>query len=74
VHRRVSVYDQLGDWPQHWPGLRRWLCVERWGYRDGKPFAQTHYFTAARRVGIDSIAAAKRYFANRIDKVLLSLQ
>jgi hypothetical protein len=25
-------------------------------------------------VGIDSIAAAKRYFANRIDKVLLSLQ
>jgi hypothetical protein len=131
VHRRVSVYDQLGDWPQHWPGLRRWLCVERWGYRDGKPFAQTHYYitdlvlsaeafldgiqghwsienrlhwpkdvvlnedrapqrsgqspanystirnffiTAARRVGIDSIAAAKRYFANRIDKVLLSLQ
>jgi hypothetical protein len=119
VHRRVSVYDQLGDWPQHWPGLRRWLCVERWGYRDGKPFAQTHYYitdlvlsaeafldgiqghwsienrlhwpkdvvlnedrapqrsgqspanystirnffiTAARRVGIDSIAAAKTLF------------
>lgn len=131
VHRRVSVYDCLGDWPSQWPGLRRWLCVERWGYREGQLFAQTHYYitdlalsaeaflagvqghwsienrlhwpkdvilnedrapqrtgqgpanystirnffiTAARRFGIDSIAVAKRYFANRLDKVLLSLQ
>ncbi|NEQ45702.1 MAG: ISAs1 family transposase [Leptolyngbya sp. SIOISBB] len=131
VHRRVSVYEHLGDWPTQWPGLRRWLCVERWGYRDDQPFAQTHYYisdlalsaeaflegvqghwsienrlhwpkdvvlgedrapqrsgqgpanystirnffiSAARRVGIDSVAAAKRHFANRLDKVLLSLQ
>jgi len=132
VHRRVSVYDQVGDWPQQWEGLQRWFKVERWGIRDGKPFATTHYYitdlplsaqqclkhgrehwsienrlhwpkdvvlnedrspqrsgsnapanfstlrnffiTAARRLGFDSIAKAKRHLANRVDQVLLSLQ
>lgn len=44
VHRRLSVYEQLGAWAEDWPGLQRWLKVERWGERDGKLFAQTHYY------------------------------
>lgn len=131
VYRRVSVYRDVGDWPQQWPGLQRWLCVERWGVREEHPFSHTHFYitnltgsaltflngiqghwsienrlhwpkdvilnedrapqrrghsaanystarnffiTAARRVGFASMAAAKRFFANRIDEVLLSLQ
>lgn len=44
VHRRLSVYDHIGSWAQDWPGLQRWLKVERSGTRNGQPFAQTHYY------------------------------
>lgn len=43
-HRRLSVYDSLGDWHSDWPGLQCWVKVERWGIRHGKLFAQTHYY------------------------------
>ena len=43
-HRRVSVYDQVGDWPQQWAGFQRWFKVERWGIRGRHPFASTHYY------------------------------
>ena len=43
-HRRLSVYDELGHWSEEWQDLKRWLKVERWGVRDGKAFARTHYY------------------------------
>jgi predicted transposase YbfD/YdcC len=62
----------------HWPKdvvLNEDRAPQRSGQSPANYSTIRNFFiTAARRVGIDSIAAAKRYFANRIDKVLLSLQ
>lgn len=44
THRRLCVFDQLGSWAADWYGLQRWLQVERWGIREGKPFHHTHYY------------------------------
>lgn len=43
-HRRLSVYECLGHWHHQWPGLQRWVKVERWGLRNGRAFSQTHYY------------------------------
>lgn len=44
VHRRVSVYHQVGYWSASWQNVSSWLKVERWGIRAGQPFAQVHYY------------------------------
>ncbi|MEP0874024.1 hypothetical protein NDA01_30440 [Trichocoleus desertorum AS-A10] len=37
VHRRVSLYQELGDWAEQWQDVHRWLKVERWGCAMDKP-------------------------------------
>jgi hypothetical protein len=44
VHRRVSLYQEVGDWAEQWQDVRCWLKVERWGQREGQAFEQTHYY------------------------------
>ena len=40
VHRQVWVYAAPENLQSQWAGLQRLIWVERWGMREGKPFAE----------------------------------
>jgi hypothetical protein len=40
VHRRVSVYAVPTGLQRQWSGLKTLIWVERWGFREGRPFEE----------------------------------
>lgn len=128
---KVRVFDGVSAFGHEWPAIQSVIVVQRYGYRDGKPFDERQYYissvvasaqqfhgiirghwsienrlhwvkdvvfhedsapqggryatanwsvirnffiTLARRLGFSSMAAAKRQFANQLDKVFPLLQ
>ena len=45
--RIVNVFTDLSDIDLDWVGLRRLICVERIGIRQGKPYQQTNYYISS---------------------------
>jgi len=43
-HRLVSVYDEVEQWQQKWPGIACIIGVYRCGYRGQKLFTDAHYY------------------------------
>jgi len=47
VQWRVSVFEQLGEFAEEWAGLKRCICVERQGTRDGQAFSERQYYISS---------------------------
>lgn len=59
IQRIVRVYDCTHQMPEAWAGVRRAICVDQVGTRQGKPYHQRRWF-------ISSLITRAEGFARRI--------
>jgi predicted transposase YbfD/YdcC len=60
VQRVIQVFEELGEFAQHWTDLRCLLSIERRGIRGGKAFEERHYYISSYQTTAQSFATLIR--------------